>query len=808
MEKSVEREAIAIVGLGCRFPGAENPEAFWQLLQEGVDAIAEVPPERWDVNELYDEAIAAPGKINNRWGGFLDRIDGLDADFFGITPAQAKEIDPQQRLVLEVGWEAIENSGIAPDKLAGSKTGLFVGIGTYDYNKHVYYDRTSINPYTTVGTSNAIAASRLSYLLDLHGPSMAVDTACSSALVALHLACQSLQLQESDLCLVGGVNAIVNPEVTIGLSKAGMLSADGRCKTFDASADGYVRGEGCGMVVLKRLTDAIADGDNIQAAIRGSAVNHNGMTNGLTAPSRHYQEAAIRQALLNAGVQPAEISYVEVQGTGTALGDAMEVKALQAVLTPGREDRPCWLGSVKTNIGHLEAASGIASLIKVVLSLQHGEIPPHLHLKQLSSYFSLAGTPFAIPSQRQSWPADAKRRLAGVSAFGFGGTNSHVVVEAAPELFKTEESSDRPAQILAISAKTPAALQALAERYQSYLESHPEAKMGDICFTANTGRSHFEHRLAVVAESTTQLHERLGDFIHQRETVGVLSGRGGRKKRLKIAFVFTEGVGDMRGLGHQLYETQSIFREAIEHCDRIVQTQTGQSLLAVFHPQPAIDQDFSQPALDETTFRFTALFALEYALTQLWKSWGIHPTLAIGYGVGDNVANCVSGKLTLEDAIASTIERGKLLQTQSLEREKVRISLPDLNQIFPVKTEGTQTLISTLEKDNPPPHPLAKLSECLETVVEQKYDFVLEINPEQTGIFGLLRDRISTDANVCWLPSKDLRQSAWQHIFQTLGELYIRGWSVDWSALDRDYPHHRLQLPTYPFQRQRYWIDI
>ena len=352
-------EFIAIIGMGCRFPGAKNPESFWQLLQNGVDAISEVPKDRWDVDAFYDPDPAIPGKMNTRWGGFLEQVDLFDPGFFKISPREAELIDPQQRLFLEVTWEALENAGLVPDQLAGSKTGVFVGISTCDYHRMTYENLSNLEAYHATGTAFSVIANRLSYLLDLRGVSVPIDTACSSSLVATHFACQSLLSGESNLCLVGGVNLMLSPQPTITFSKAGMMSADGRCKTFDVSANGYVRGEGCGVVVLKRLSDAQKNGDNILAVIRGSAVNQDGLSNGMTAPNRLAQEAVIRQALENAAVKPAQINYVEAHGTATPLGDPVEIKSLKALLMEGRSSsQTCWIGSVKTNIGHLEAASG------------------------------------------------------------------------------------------------------------------------------------------------------------------------------------------------------------------------------------------------------------------------------------------------------------------------------------------------------------------------------------------------------------------------------------------------------------------
>ncbi|MEW5860129.1 MAG: type I polyketide synthase, partial [Cyanobacteriota bacterium] len=677
-------ESIAIIGIGCRFPGAKDPESFWQLLRNGVDAISEVPKERWDIDKFYNPEPGTPGQMNTRWGGFINQVDQFDPSFFGISPREVERMDPQQRLVLEVAWEALEDAGLAPDKLAGSQTGVFVAIGNYDYCRLLTKDLDLVNAYDGTGNTLCIAANRLSYTLNLRGPSVVIETACSSSLVALHFACRSLLQGESNLCLVGGVSLMLSPEPTITYSHARMMSADGRCKTFDASADGYVRGEGCGVVVLKRLSDALRDEDNILAVVKGTAVNQDGLSNGLTAPNGPSQQAVIRQALENAGVAPAQISYVEAHGTGTSLGDPIEVKSLKAVLMQGREpDQPCWIGSVKTNIGHLEAAAGMASVIKVVLSLQHQEIPPHLHLKQLNPYISLAGTPLSIPTECQPWSAGKENRLAGISAFGFGGTNCHAILEETPSnsrspsaerdgtshvldfrcsdaehnpksKIRNPKSIERPLHLLTLSAKSEKALGELAQRHADFLASHPEVSLADVCFTANTGRSHFDHRLAVVAESTEQLQQTLSAFITGKRTIGLVNAQVTSKKPSKIAFLFTGQGSQYVGMGRQLYETQPVFRQALDRCDQILRSYLEHPLLDVLYPEEGQPQEITptglengntnpkskiqNPKLDETAYTQPALFALEYALFQLWKSWGIEPTIVMGHSVGEYAA--------------------------------------------------------------------------------------------------------------------------------------------------------------------------
>ncbi len=653
-------EKIAIIGVGCRFPCAENPTLFWQLLSNKIDAISDLPSREFDWDILNQHPVVPRTKTSSLWGGFLENVEFFDPSFFQISPKEAQRMDPQQRLLLEVAWESLENAGIAPlSELSGSKTGVFLGISSYDY--HILLSKKAkINAYNGVGNALSIIANRLSYLLNLRGPSLVIDTACSGSLVALHYACQSLLSGESDLCLAGGVNLILIPEPTISFSHAQMMASDGRCKTFDAAADGYVRGEGCGVVVLKRLSDALRDGDNIQAIIRGSAVNQDGLSNGLTAPNGPAQQAVIRQALANAGVKPSQISYVETHGTGTSLGDPIEVNSLKAVLMEGREaNQPCWIGSVKTNIGHLEAAAGIAGLIKVVLSLQHREIPPHLHFKQLNPYIKIQNTPILIPTELQQWPAQGQPRLAGLSAFGFGGTNAHVILEEAPPQIKSQNLRGRSCHLLTLSAKTESALQALVSRYQSHHEAHPKLELADICYTANTGREHFQHRLAVVVESKQQLIEQLAAFATGQETT-TLSNKA-NKKLSKLAFLFTGQGSQYINMGRELYDTQPIFRQTIEQCHEILRPYLEHSLLEILYPDQS-REEIASSLINQTAYTQPALFAFEYALYQLWKSWGIEPNVVMGHSVGEYVAACVAGVFSLEDGLKLIAHRGRLMQ--------------------------------------------------------------------------------------------------------------------------------------------------
>ncbi|MEM6400937.1 MAG: beta-ketoacyl synthase N-terminal-like domain-containing protein, partial [Cyanobacteria bacterium P01_D01_bin.116] len=477
-------EPIAIVGMSCRFPGGANsPVQFWQLLRNGVDAITEVPQDRWDINAYYSSNLNVSGKMYTRNGGFIENVDQFDPHFFGISAKEAASMDPQQRLLLEAAWEALEYGGQSPQQLNGSRTGVFMGLFMDDYSRFNLYsgDHDRIDGYSSLGNSRSVAVGRIAHFLGLQGPVMQLDTACSSALLAVHLASQSLRSGECNMALAGGVNLILSPEASIGLSKMRALAPDGRCKTFDAAADGYGRGEGCGVVVLKRLSDAVANGDNILAVVRGSAVNHDGASSGLTVPNGLAQEALIKEALENSGVEPLEISYVETHGTGTALGDPIEVRALGSVLCEGRSgESPLYVGSVKTQVGHLESAAGVASLIKVILALQNQEIPGNLHLNQPSSHIPWDKLPVKVPTVPTKWDSQGKR-LAGISSFGISGTNAHLVVEEAPEVELLQSEVERPQHLLCLSAKTEAALVSLKTEYQKFLKLNPTASLNDIC---------------------------------------------------------------------------------------------------------------------------------------------------------------------------------------------------------------------------------------------------------------------------------------------------------------------------------------
>jgi acyl transferase domain-containing protein/SAM-dependent methyltransferase len=662
-EKSVP---IAIVGIGCRFPGGiHDPDSFWALLRDGKDAISEVDPERWSNDDFYDANPDAPGKITTRWGGFLNDIYAFDPHFFGISPREALSMDPQQRILLEVCWEALENAGIAPAGLARSSTGVFVGMATGDYETLEVrsLSRHEIDAYTSIGTAESVASGRISYQLGLVGPSLSVNTACSSSLVAVHLACQSLRLGECRQALAAGINAILAYEHSISLSKAGMMAADGRCKTFDAAADGFVRAEGCGVVVLKRHRDAIADGDNILAIIRGTAINHDGRSNGLTAPNGPSQEAVIKAALLNGRVDRHSVSFIETHGTGTALGDPIEVQALGAVFGPGRDPaNPLMLGSVKTNLGHMESAAGIGSLIKVVLALKHAEIPRNLNFSQPNPHIAWGELPVTVVAEPRPWHEVNGTRLAGVSSFGFSGSNAHVVVEQAPAMPAANRKDDRPAHLCCLSAQTGNALAQLADRFIQRLDTAGDLSLPDVCYSANVGRNHQRHRIAVRATSVEQLRTALRQHFHDGGHPFVHAADAGSHADCKPVFLFS-GQGDQHfGMGAALYRDCHAFRSAIDRCDELLQPYLGHSLVDLLY------RDRAREALvHETRITQPALFALQYALAEMWRSWGVAPAAVAGHSVGEITAACVAGALPLEDAARLVAERGRL--TQAIEHD-------------------------------------------------------------------------------------------------------------------------------------------
>ncbi|MFN9546074.1 MAG: SDR family NAD(P)-dependent oxidoreductase [Cyanobacteriota bacterium] len=646
---AVSQEPIAVVGLACRFPGANDPEALWRLLSEGVDATSAPPPDRW--------GSGAPA-----WrGGYLTDLRGFDPLFFDISAREAQSLDPQQRLLLEVSWEALERAGIAASDLQGTQGGVFVGIMSSDYGHRLLLrDPADLDAYQATGTSASVAAGRIAYTLGLQGPTLTVDTACSSSLVAVHLAMQSLRRGECALALAGGANALLSRAVYETYGRTTALSPDGRCKTFSANADGFGRGEGCGVVVLRRLSDARAASEPILAVLRGSAINHDGRASGLTVPNGPAQQAVIRAALSDAGARAEEVGFVEAHGTGTALGDPIEIGALAAVYGAGRRER-LPVGAIKTNFGHLEGSAGIAALIKAILCVERGEIPPNLHGDPPNPHIPWDELAVRVPTRREPWRGP---RLAGVSSFGISGTNAHLLVAEAPADAKSDvvpageaspESAPLGLHLLPLSARSAPALDALAARMGDHLRQQPDLSPERLCATAATGRVHFEHRLVVMGRDTAELGERLDRSATASEAPGVVRDLVRRRRGLNVAFLFAGQGSQYPGMGAALYQAYPVYRAAVDRCAALFAAEIGASLLDLLAPEACPQR------LGATEITQPALFTVQYALAQLWMSWGVQPHALMGHSAGEVVAACLAGVFDLDDAVRLVACRGRLM---------------------------------------------------------------------------------------------------------------------------------------------------
>lgn len=694
------REPIAIIGIGCHFPGgATGPREFWDLLCDGADATREIPSQRWEMRKFYDPDAGKSGKMNTFRGGYLDRIDQFDAHFFGISPREAIWLDPQQRLLLQVAWEALEDGGQVAERLIGSDTGVFIGGFTLDYQllqNYGIYSRYELQTHSATGMMMTMLANRLSYIFDFRGPSLAVDTACSGSLVAVHLAAQSIWNGECSLALAGGANVIIAPTMTIAESKGGFLSPDGRCKAFDAAANGYARGEGAGVVLLKPLSRALADHDPVYALIRGTAVTQDGHTNGITVPSQDAQERAMRTAYQRAGVSPCEIQYVEAHGTGTPVGDPIEARAISNVVSEGRpRGQRCVIGSVKTNIGHLEAAAGVAGLTKAVLALKHRQIPPHLHFREPNPDISLDELRLTVPTRLTGWPAAEGARFAGVNSFGFGGTNAHVVLqEAPPERVRAarEPEGERP-YLVPLSARSPEALTALAHAYRDFLagENH---RLEDIGYSASLRRSHHDHRLAIVADSAAQAAELLDAFGAGRPGPGTSAGRARAGERPRIAFVCSGMGPQWWAMGRDLLAHEPVFLAAVERCDAELRQYTGWSLLA------ALRAPEEESRMAETEVAQPANFAIQVGLAELWRSWGIEADAVIGHSTGEVAAQYLAGVLSFEDAVRVCYYRSSLQQRTSGSGRMLAVGMTPQTLDQAVRDAGPLVSVAAINSPN------------------------------------------------------------------------------------------------------------
>ena len=668
---SQNREPIAIVGMACRFPQADDLDGYWNLLAEGRDAVREIVPG----SGAGRMASLFPGEVENpacRYGAYVDGIELFDAGFFRISPAEAEMLDPQQRMMLEMSWLALEDAGINPLELKGSNTGVYTGISNDEYRMLIVDSARSLEAagslYALSGTNLNGCSGRVSFFLGLTGPAKAVDAACASALVAVHDAVADLQQSRADLAIAGGVQAIMNPRINEFRAVSMMLSPDGKCKTFDASADGYVRGEGCGVVVLKRLKDAEADGDRIWGVIRGAAMNHGGAAVGLTVPHTPALEQVMQAALADAGVSPLQVDFLEAHGTGTAVGDPIELNAVASVYGEGRKDGDSLLiGSSKTNIGHAESAAGIAGLIKAMLALKRGVIPKHLHFHNPTPSIDWENSPLKVTTSTMDWPRRGNGpRIAGVNSFGISGTNAHLVVEEYHSLNgktgaarKTADFVPRETRFLPLSGKTEEALRELAKRYLSWLDDRSEElsndapasdpMLSDMTWTAGVGRGHFEHRAGVTFDDVKSLRKRLSAVVE--------AGTDSEPRRdSKIAFVYTGQGSQWAGMGKTLYETEPVFKAVLDRCEKVFRQERSASLLDVM-----FGKENAQGNLGDTAWEQPALYALECALTALWSSVGVRPSVTMGHSVGEIAAAQAAGVFTLEDGMRFAATRGTLL---------------------------------------------------------------------------------------------------------------------------------------------------
>ncbi|MFN8488411.1 MAG: amino acid adenylation domain-containing protein [Caldilineaceae bacterium] len=898
-----QRTDIAIIGMAGRFPGATTIEQFWQNLCDGVESITFFTDD--ELEQLSPTLRQNPNYV--KAGGILSEIEQFDAAFFGYSPKEAAITDPQQRILLECAWEAFERAGYNPESYPGL-VGVYAGssLSTYLLNnvgpslgiaiEQPFIETDMAQFQAKIGNDRSYLATRIAYKLNLKGPSINVQTACSTSLVAVHLACQSLLTGECDLALAGGVSVVV-PHKGGYLYEEGMVrSPDGHCRAFDAQAQGTLFGNGAGLVLLKRLPEALADGDQIIAVIKGSAINNDGCVKvGYTAPSVEGQTTVIRQALAQAGVPADTIGYVETHGTATSLGDPIEIAALsQAFAHSTALDRQprqqCAIGSVKTNIGHLDEAAGIAGLIKAALALQHGQLPPSLHFTTPNPAIDFAHSPFYVNTTLRSWPRQELPRRAGVSSFGVGGTNCHVVLEEAPQGAKVM-GKKRYYHLLALSAQTPAALHELTQRYIDYCATHPDTNLADLCFTVNNGRKHFAHRLAVVADSMEKLSTELREALQSRKDTSAKRAKTVTKQN--IAFLFTGHGEQYVGMGQELYDSEPIFRQAIDECDAILRAGNylDCSLIDILYPKP---QTGDRGLIEVFAYAQPALFALEYALSQLWLSWGIQPNIVMGHSTGEYVAACVAGVFSLADGLRLVYERGRLLQAvqpnggmvsvnaseaeilqllQTLDSEQpdepvAQVALATINGPQSVVISGNvealervcRALGAARIKHERLTIPVAAHSPLMESVLQEFIPITAQITyakPRYTLISnvtgGVVTDEIATPTywhrhlvqpvrfaegmqtinalgatiliemgpnpillglgmqclpahQGLWLPSLRAKRPDWQQPFPSLAALYMNGFEIDWARVYRVVAQ-RLSLPTYPFQRQRCWVD-
>ncbi len=796
-QTAFQMDPKALIGMSCRFPGRVNsPEEFWELLCQAKQGIIPVPEDRWDIEDYYDPDLSHLGTINSRKGGFIENIDQFDASFFGINTKEAEAMDPQHRLLLELTWEALERANIVPADLFNTNTGIFIGISSNDYSHLDESSPKSISSYYGIGNAHSAAAGRLSYYLGTKGPTLAVDTACSSSLVAVFNACQSLQEGLCDLAIVGGVNALLDPKVSITFSQAGMLSPSDKCSVFDATADGYVRSEGCGVIILKRQTDAERDRDHIIATICGGYLNSDGHSNGLTAPNPEAQSELIKKALISAKLTPDEIGYIEAHGTGTRLGDPIEFRALQHVFASKARTHPLYVGAVKSNLGHLEAAAGIAGLIKTALILYHQHIPANVNFHNINPLIDLPSIPAQIPTQLVKWETTQQNHYAGVSSFGFTGTNAHLILGRKPEQEQPSPVSApiRPLNIFTLSAPTKDALMMQKEKLLHFLKNNPELDVARVCQTYNVHRSHLNYRLAVACDNMTTLINTLSDNDGRDSTENPVG---------ELVFLFSEGSYNPQ-TSWSLYNTHPVFKAHIDRCC---------TLIAPYIPSlfDILFQRNMNELSSETNYAEAALFTLEYSLAQLWISWGVKPAAVIGYGLGEYIAATIAESISLNDGLRLIAHRCKLMHSRKKEAlfEEFRQITQEITYHPPkiaLISNSTGQPLSSIDASYWTHNLLEPFdfTTPFKTLSTQYHSF-MEIGPQTV----LLKNAefSPTKNKSLWFVSMETDVPEWETITNTLIKLYLHGQKVDWDAFNKPFgiKAYQNKLPVYSFQNAHFW---
>lgn len=863
---------VAVIGMSCRLPGANSPEEYWQLLTRGIDTTRVVEPSRWSADAYYDPEPAVAGKTSTKWAGFIDDYDKFDAPMFRVKPPDAIDMDPQARIVLEVVWEALERSRRDPRSLRGTNAGVFLGMMTNDY-------AALRSPFTSYN----VAAGRVSYFLDVHGPCETVDTYCSSSIVSVHRACQALRSGECEIAIAGGVSLLLLPSGFVEMSQIQALSrTPGGCKTFDAHADGYVRGEGCGIVVLRRVQDAQRDGDPILATIRGSAINHDGLSQGFTAPNGVAQRNLLRKAWSVAGIDPANLGYVEAHGTGTALGDPHELEALSEALSQAKSGgRRVPVASVKANIGHLEGAAGVIGMIKIILAIQNGEIPPHVNMREFNPHIHVQDMPLTVSTERRPWPRGAQR-VAAVSSFGLGGTIAHLVVEGAParQEAAVATASPRPS-VVTLSANSLVALRNLAGRLATACAESPEQRVADIARSTRRHRAQLPHRVALPATTLDELRQAATTFAASMVPTAPVGIVQDGQARPKVAFLFTGQGSQYPAMARQLYEEQPVFAAAMKRCGEFLKSRFDLPLLDLLYGKDAAT---GGSALEQTGLAQPAIFAIEWSLVELWRSLGVEPDIVMGHSVGEIAAACVAGVMSLEDGLALIVERGRAMQAlppgggmlavsapEATVREivaaaNVHVDIAAINGPLSTVISGTVEALDAvsaavagraeverlrvshafhshlmepmldgfdaLAKRTPfAPAKIPIVSNLTGDVVnrgqhiEANYwrrharepvqfwrgiqslvafgaEIMLEVGPHPT-LTGLAKRFVEGEQT--WVASLRRNRGDLAQLADACAGLWVRGATLNWEAMEDAATSARADLPTYPFERRRYW---